>query len=62
VEDGVVVVAIQTVLEEIARRERTLLCEKLDLNVAGCGIEHHLGRRLRLEIVQIRHVEGWAMS
>ena len=55
---GIVVVAVQTVLQEVATCERSLFCEKLDGQVAGCGVEHNFRCRLRLEVVEVRHGRG----
>jgi hypothetical protein len=51
VEDCAIVVAVQTMLKEVARCERDLFGEDLDDEVAGGGVEQDLGRRRRFEII-----------
>jgi len=51
VKDGAIVVAVQAVLEEVARCERDLFGEDFNDKVAGGGVEQDFGRRRRLEIV-----------
>lgn len=57
VEDGVVVVAVEGVLEEVAAGERDLLGPELEGDVAAGGVEDAGGRGLRLEVVERRHFE-----
>ena len=42
-------------LQEVSRCEWSLLCEELEGEVAGGGIENNLGSGLRLEVIDIRH-------
>jgi hypothetical protein len=56
VEDGVVVVAIETQLQEVARRDGRLLGEELDLEIARGRVQDDFGRRVRLEVVRRGHV------
>lgn len=56
VENCVVIVAIETVLKEVSRCEGSLLCEELEGEVAGGGVEDDLGRGLRFEIIEVRHL------
>jgi hypothetical protein len=51
VEDCAIIVAVQTVLEEVARCERDLFGEDFDDKIAGGGVEQNFGRRRRFEIV-----------
>ena len=47
-EDGVVVVAVEAVLEEVAGGERGLFGEEFEREVAECGLEDHFGSGLGL--------------
>jgi len=55
VEDGVVVVAVEGVLEEVAAGERDLLGPELEGDVAAGGVEDAGGGGLRFEVVEGRH-------
>lgn len=55
VEDGVVVVAIEAELEEVAGREGGLFGEEVEEDVACGGSKKDLRGRLRLEIVERTH-------
>lgn len=57
-ENGVVVVAIDTVLQKVARCERCLGCEELEGDVAAGGVEDAGGGGLGLEVVEGGH-DGW---
>ena len=46
-----IIVAIETELKEVAGCDWCLLCEKLEEDVAGCGVEEDLSCGLRLKIV-----------
>lgn len=54
-EDGAVVVAVETVLEEVARGEGGLLCEEFKGEVAGGGAEDGFGGGLGFEVVEAGH-------
>ena len=54
-EHGVVVVAIETQLQEVARRNGCLLGEELELEVAEGGVENELGRGIGLDVVRRTH-------
>lgn len=55
VKDCVVIVAVQTVLQEVPGCQRCLLCEQLNHQVARGRVEKHFGRRGRLEVVECGH-------
>lgn len=55
VEDCAVIVAVEAVLEEVARCEWGLVREELEGDVAGGGVEDYFGGGLGLEIVESRH-------
>lgn len=57
-EDCIVVVAIETVLEEVATGEGDLLRPELEGNIARGGVEDARGGGLGLEIVEGRHIDG----
>lgn len=57
VEDGVVVVAIEAELEEVAGRQWGLFGEEVEEDVACGGGEKDLRSGLRLEIVERTHCE-----
>ena len=57
VEDGVVVVAIEAELQEVARRDGRLFREELELKVAGGCVKNHLRRWRRFEIVRGGHAQ-----
>lgn len=57
VEDGVIVVAIEAELEEVAGREGGLFGEEFEEDVACGGGEKDLSGGLRLEIVERTHCE-----
>ena len=54
-EDGVVVVAVEAVLEEIATGEGDLLCEEGEGDVALGGMENEGGGGLGFEVVEGGH-------
>lgn len=56
-EDGVVVVAVETVLQEVAGGQGCLLREELKGDVTGGGAEDAGGSGLGLEVVEGRHFE-----
>ena len=62
-EDGVVVVAIEAELQEVAGGEGRLFGEELEEDVACGGGEEDLGGRLGFEVVESAHVgevvSGW---
>ena len=58
-EDCVVVVAIETVLEEVSAGEGDLLRPKLERDVARGGMKDARGGRLGLEIIEGGHFGGW---
>jgi hypothetical protein len=51
VEDCAIVVAVQTMLEEVARCERDLFGKDFDNEITGGSVEQDFGRRRWLEIV-----------
>lgn len=57
-EDCAIIVAVETVLEEVSRGERCLLREELEANVAGCGVEDAGGGGLGFEVIEGRHCDG----
>lgn len=57
-EDCVVVVAVETELEEVPAGERDLLRPELEGDVAGGGVEDAGGGGLRFEIVEGGHFGG----
>ena len=59
VEDGVVVVAIEAQLQEVARGDGRLLGEELDFEVAGGRVQDDFGGRVWLEVVRRTHLGGW---
>ncbi len=55
----VVIVAIETMLKEVAAGEGDLLRPELEGDVAGGGVEDAGGGGLRFEIVEGRHRSEW---
>lgn len=58
-EDRAVVVAVETVLQEVAGCEGDLLCPELEGDVACGCVEDAGGCGLGFEVVEGGHSEGW---
>lgn len=57
-EQAILIVSVETVLQEVAGREGSLFREKLEENITGRGLEENFGGRRRLDVVNSTHLDG----